>query len=248
MQYGIGEIFHRETKYAPGSVPEGKVSLPEPESYKRYDGAPRVPLDEPRCEPEPSLCVLLRARRSIRHFADEPILKRHLSYLLWASSGISCRQGGVELRTAPSAGALYPIETYLFAHNVESIPSGIYHYSVQDHQLEELKRGDFRGVLEKAGLGQPACAQAGVVFAWAGLFGRTTWKYGQRGFRYVYLDAGHIAQNCGLAAASSGLGCCEIGAFYDDEMNGLIGLDGDDESVISISVVGQPSITRAVVP
>ena len=157
-----------------------------------------------------------------------------------ASTGVQRKEQGYEFRTVPSAGALFPIETYLVVNNVKNLEKALYHYDIQAHALEELKVGCFSERLARAALGQEMCVDASVVLIWTGVFARSKWKYGQRAYRYVYLDAGHIAQNLALSAVSIGLGSCQIGAFFDDEINQVIGLDGVEESVLYLSVVGHP--------
>jgi SagB-type dehydrogenase family enzyme len=159
--------------------------------------------------------------------------------MLWAMQGITQPGRGVDFRTAPSAGALYPVETYLVVHNVEGVDPGVYHYDVQHHQLEQLKRGDFRAAVAHAALDQGMAARANVVFVWTAVFERPKWKYKQRAYRYVYLDAGHIAQNLALAAVALGLGSCQIAALYDGEANDLLGVDGVGESTVYMTVVGR---------
>jgi SagB-type dehydrogenase family enzyme len=166
-----------------------------------------------------------------------------LSQLLWASQGITGEVGGFGLRTAPSAGALYPVETYLVIHEVETIDPGVYHYDVEHHQLEQLRIGDFRAQVAHAALDQRMAAQANVVFVWTAVFGRSKWKYKQRAYRYVYLDAGHVAQNLALAAVGLDLGSCQIAALYDEEANELLGVDGVEESTIYMTVVGKPRLS-----
>jgi SagB-type dehydrogenase family enzyme len=158
--------------------------------------------------------------------------------LLWASTGIQRTERDYEFRTVPSAGALYPIETYVVANNVEDLEKAVYHYNIRTHSLEELNTGDFGEEMAHAALGQKMCADAAVVLVWTAMFDRSKWKYAQRAYRYVYLDAGHIAQNLALSATSIGLGSCQIGAFFDDEVNQIIGADGVEESVLYLSVVG----------
>ena len=170
--------------------------------------------------------------------------KEQLSYLVWASTGIQRRERGYEYRTAPSAGALYPIETYIIINNVEKIAQGVYHYNIEHHLLEEIKRGDFRSAITKAALDQMMCYHSSVVFVWTAIYNRSKCKYGQRAYRYIYLDAGHIAANLALSATSINLGTCQIGALYDDEVNQIIGVDGITESTIYLSVVGVPIGTK----
>ena len=133
------------------------------------------------------------------------------------------------------------METYLVVNSVEGIEPGVYHYAVQDHALEQLRAGDFRQAITRAALDQGMAARANVVFVWTAVFPRSKWKYLQRAYRYVYLDAGHVAQNVALAAVALGLGSCQIAALYDDESNTLLGVDGMQESTIYMTVVGRPA-------
>jgi len=187
-----------------------------------------------------SLDKTLRQRKSIRDYLDRPISKGQLAYLLWASTGIQRVEDGYEFRTAPSAGALYPIETYVVVNNVKSLEAGVYHYAIKIHQLELLQQRDLRRQIAAAALGQAMCATAAAVFVWTAVFERCKWKYNQRAYRYIYLDAGHIAENLALAAVSLNLGTCEIGALYDDHVNTIIGIDGTEESTICMAAVGVP--------
>lgn len=240
MTSGIGERFQRETKYRPGGLGGGATGEAPPPLYKEYPRAADLPLPEPDPGERMSLDGALRRRRSVRDFSRRPLSAGQLSYLLWASSGI--RPGGEDggYRTAPSAGALYPVETYLTVNRVEGVRQGIYHYAVRPHALEELCAGHFGMETARAALGQEMCAEAAVVFIWTAVFPRSTWKYGQRAYRYVYLDAGHIAENLALAAVALGLGSCQIAALFDDEVNALVGADGAGESVLYMSAAGWP--------
>jgi SagB-type dehydrogenase family enzyme len=123
---------------------------------------------------------------------------------------------------------------------VEDVESGIYHYNIKNHLLEEIKIGNFGEALTHAALDQNMCSTASVVFVWTAIFERSKWKYSQRAYRYIYLDAGHVAENLALAATSISCGSCHIGAFFDEEINAIVGVDGTKESTICLSVVGQP--------
>ncbi|MDI9608785.1 MAG: SagB/ThcOx family dehydrogenase [Candidatus Verstraetearchaeota archaeon] len=241
MTDGIGEIFQQETKYFRDRPTGGMVDRRQkPSLYKEYPGSDEIAL--PKFPPlGTTLEGCIRTRRSVREYAPVPVSLSQISFMIWASAGISGRAGGYEFRTAPSAGALYPIETYLLVNNCAGLKNGIYHYSVRRHSLETVKQGDFGEKLAHASLGQSMCADAPCVFIWSAVFGRSRWKYKDRAYRYVYLEAGHMAQNLALAAVSLGLGTCQIAAFFDDDVNQLIGLDGMDESVIYMSSVGRPA-------
>jgi len=242
MLEGLGDRFQRETKYIRGESLVGGMSwenLPEP--FKFYTNVQIVNLPEPKDLSGMSLDQALRKRKSMREYSLEPIQLDQLSYILWAANGICNREENQEFRTAPSAGALYPIETYLVVSNVSDLNPGIYHYSVQKHELETLKIGKFTREMVRAGMGQEMLGKAAVTFVWTAIFERSKWKYRQRAYRYIYLDAGHIAENLALAATSLGLGSCQIGALYDDEVNLIINVDGVEESVLYMSTVGQPA-------
>jgi SagB-type dehydrogenase family enzyme len=213
----------------------------KPEVYKEYPEAKKIELATFEPSQLMSLDQALRQRKSVRDFQAKAISQGRLSYLLWASTGIQRIEHGYEFRTVPSAGALYPIETYVVVNNVRKLQAGVYHYSVRNHQLEEIKLGEFQQAISGAALGQEMCASGAAVFVWSAVFERCKWKYGQRAYRYMYLDAGHIAENLALAAVSINLGSCEIGALYDDHVNAIVGIDGTEESVLCMAVVGIPA-------
>lgn len=237
----VGDRFQAETKYFPDKMGgRGLDWSTKPETYKTYPDSAKISL--PSFEPARVMTLdkVFRERRSIRQYKPEPLSLGQLAYLLWASTGIGRTEGGYEFRTAPSAGALYPIETYVVANSVRKLEPGLYHHGIQNHELEQLAVGDLRRPIAMAALGQGMCAAAAVVFVWTALFDRSKWKYAQRAYRYVYLDAGHIAENLALAAVSLGLGTCQIGALFDDEANKILDVDGVHESVIYMSTVGVP--------
>ena len=241
----VGDNFQKETKYQRDTMAgKGLDWSVKPELYKEYPGREIIELPQVRPLTDTSLYEAVQKRRSVRHFKNKPISKETLSYLLWSSTGISGRTGNFEFRTAPSAGALYPIETYLVVNNSEDIKQGVYHYNVNRHCLELLEKGDHAVETAQAALGQKMCIEAAVAFIWTAIFQRSKWKYDQRAYRYIYLDAGHIAENLALTATGLGLGSCQIAALYDDEVNEIVDADGTDESVIYMSVVGQPAVSR----
>ncbi|MCW4039303.1 MAG: SagB/ThcOx family dehydrogenase [Candidatus Bathyarchaeota archaeon] len=242
MSKDVGDRFQQETKYIRDRMKSGRLDWSiKPDTYKSFPQCHTIPLSRPELQPMLPLDTTLKQRKSIRSFTQRPLDEKHLAYLLWASTGVQRQERHYAFRPAPSAGALYPLETYLVLHRVSGIPSGVYHYSIQRHQLEELSRGDFQKQIAQATLGQTMSRDAAVVMIWTAIFQRCKWKYRQRAYRYIYLDAGHVAQNLALTATSLSLGSCQIGAFYDEEVNALLGIDGFEESAIYLSAIGHPA-------
>jgi len=187
-------------------------------------------LPAPRLKGEMSLEETLVARRSVRQFTDEELTLEEISQLLWAAQGITADWGG---RTAPSAGALYPLEVYV------ATADGLYHYVPQGHKAIVESRTDLRHELWRAGLSQDAIREAPAVFVIAAVYARTERKYGGRAERYVRLEAGHAAQNLLLQAVALGLGGVPIGAFYDDQVQNALSLPSDYEPLYLIPI-GHP--------
>lgn len=236
---GIGGRFHDETSLTWRDV-IGDIFRPKPDKprqYKDYAGAERIKLPVPGYQGR-TIEEAIKARRSVRNYSDEALSMPQLSQLLFAAQGITGSTHGQLLRTAPSAGALYPIEVYVAVHNVEGLSRGIYHYGVREHELQLVKRGDFRDEITSAGLKQDMLGHSDVTFILSAIFNRTGHKYGERGYRYVYMEAGHISQNISLQAVSLGLGSVSVGAFLDDTVNKLIGIDGMGEAAIYLHAVG----------
>ncbi|MFH1267595.1 MAG: SagB/ThcOx family dehydrogenase [Planctomycetota bacterium] len=236
---GAGDQFQRETQYHRDREPIEPRAARRPSLYKSYGKAKTIPLDRPTIKGGEPLWDTIRARRSVRRYSGEPISLANLSQLLWATQGITKGAGRDAFRAAPSAGGLYPVETYLVVHAVEGVERGVYHYGVEKHSLEQLKTGNFRAAMKRAALGQSIAGQAAAVFLFSAVFERSTCEYGQRAYRYVYLDAGHAAENLALAASALGLVSCPVAAFYDEELNALVDLDGQRESVVYLTTVGK---------
>jgi len=235
----VGDLFQKLTKYDRHAMRRRGMIWPvRPALYKSYPDAKRVSLPAPAVEGGPGLWEVAARRRSHRTFAAAPLSLQALSQLLWATQGITRRQTGYAFRAAPSAGALYPVETYVVAHRVETIEPGVYHYDVRSHALELINQGDHGDDVARAALDQPMAAQAAAVFVWTAVVDRSKWKYRQRAYRYVYLDAGHIGHALALAAEALSLGSCAIGALYDEEVNAIVGVDGKGETAVYMAVVG----------
>ena len=176
--------------------------------------------------------ALLR-RRSVRDFGAASMMLEDLGQLLWAAQGLTERSG---YRTAPSAGALYPLELYVLAGMVQTCPPGLYRFLPQEQALERVAGGDVRAALSRAALEQAFVAEAAAVLVICAVYERTTAKYGQRGVRYVHLEAGHAAQNVYLQAVSLRLGTVAVGAFSDDHVKQVLGLPTQEEPLYLMPV------------
>ncbi len=229
----IGQQFQQATKYT--------RSFSSRSDRPRIEGAPLkvIPLPEPKMDKGPDLWHVLLKRRSMRDYSKKPLSYEELSPLLWATQGLTEGAASPWYRTAPSAGALHPIDTYLIANRVEDLEAGIYFLRVADFALEMKQKGTFGAEMARAALDQSIAAEAAVIFVWIAVIDRSRQKYRQRAYRYIYLDCGHICQNLYLAATAMNLACCGIAAFFDDEVNALVGVDGQEETAIYLATVGK---------
>jgi SagB-type dehydrogenase family enzyme len=236
---GIARRYLEQTRYRRRAMGEKSLTYPPAPLYKEYpDAASRLSLDPEAGRRGADLWQCLAKRRSQRDYRDRPLIQAELAALLWATQGITGGMGGYQFRASPSAGALYPVETYLAVHRVEGVAPGIWHFQVPDFALELLAAGDFRQPLAAAGLSQSFLSEAGAVFIWTGVLNRARWKYRERAVRYLFLDAGHICQNLMLAATALGLGVCPVGAFFDEEVENLVGVDQKEEVALYLASVG----------
>jgi len=182
----------------------------------------KVQLPPPAYEGRTSLEAALANRYSARRFSDQPLPLADLSQTLWAAQGKTTDAVTGATRTAPSAGATYPLEVYLLAGNVTDLPSGLYHYRPQDHSLTPLRPGDHRAALSAAALQQDFITAAPASIILAADYARTTRRYGERGQRYVHMEIGHVTQNIHLQATALGLGSVAVGAFHDERVQELL--------------------------
>ena len=236
----LGQVYHEWSKPSyTGLLTKSLHARPQPSVYKEYAGAPTVPLP-PIPEPGgPPLEAVIAGRRSVREYADRRVTLEELSRLLHYSAGITDRRDPtLAFRSIPSSGALFPIEVYPVIFNVAGAEPGVYHYDVQRHRLELVRAGDFRREVFQAALSQEMILRTGLVLVLTGLYERVQWKYVDRSYRYLMLEAGHLGQNVYLSATALGLGPCGIGAFFDDDLNRLLGVDGRDEAVVYLLAVG----------
>ena len=195
----------------------------------------KILLPPPRYDSNTSVEHALRVRRSIREYEDRSLTLEQVGQLAWAAQGITDKRYG--FRTAPSAGATYPLEIYIVVKKdgVEGLPEGIYHYLPREHVLELIKSGDYSRELMDACLDQEWVRDAAINIVITAIYERTTWRYGERGrIRYVHMEVGHVGQNIYLQCVSLGLGCVVIGAFYDEEVKKIIGVDEEPLYVIPV--------------
>ncbi len=196
-----------------------------------------IMLPPPRTEGTVPVETALAQRRSVRAFAPRPLALSQLGQILWAAQGITGSRW--PLRTAPSAGALFPLEIVVVAGRVSELAAGIYRYRPADHALAAVTPGDHRESLARAALGQGWMAQAPVVVAITGVVARTAAKYGSRAERYMFMEAGHAAQNIYLQAQADGLGTTAVGAFRDKAVRDLLGLP-EGEMPLYLMPLGAP--------
>ncbi len=184
---------------------------------------------------------LTEQRRSIRKYSEKPITQLELSYLLWCTQGVKKIVGSeYTFRTVPSAGARHALETFVLVNRVEGLTPGIYHYLALEHKLQEYIIDDTIAMqLARACLGQKMLTTCAVAFIWVAAIKRMVWRYGQRGYRYIMLDAGHVCQNLYLAGEAIECGTCAIAAFDDDKVNSLLRLDGEEEFAVYIATLGK---------
>jgi SagB-type dehydrogenase family enzyme len=192
-------------------------------------------LPTPLYDGDISVEKALLERRSVRSYANELLTLTDTAQLLWAAQGITSPSGG---RTAPSAGALYPLEVYLLAGEVNGLPAGLYLYEPDDHSLTLVIEGDQRQALYEAALNQNAVKYGAAVIVITAIYERTTVKYGERGSQYVHMEVGSAAQYVYMQAVALNMGTVFIGAFHEDQVKDVLHLS-EDEIPLGIMPVGK---------
>ena len=244
MENHIGKEFMRMTRYenlepSPQSlgVPLPPLELPVPE------GTEIIPLPDGKSIKldKLDLIQLVEQRESLRKYSDESLSLEELAYLLWGTQGIkSISAKPISKRTVPSAGSRHPFETWMLINRVEGLQPGLYRYLSLEHQLAHLKAdADIAEQLANACLKQQHIRNSAVTFVWVADVQRTVWRYCQRGYRYMFLDAGHVCQNLYLLAESIGCGMCAIAAYTDELVNDVLGLDGENQFAIYLASLGR---------
>lgn len=267
--YDLAEVFHENTKMEKcltGRVGSWVTMFARPDMMKAvshisptYGMAEKILLPTKNMEMSRRIDKAIMERRSLRDFTDEPVTLEELSKLLYYGDGVTCCIRFPEIhtgedivqffRTSPTGGGLYPIDLYVAATHVEGLKEGIYHYNIMEHALEVVncEVENFEETVVKCFSVPKEIIDVGrvpVIFIMIATFWRTMAKYGPRGYRYVLQESGHIAQNFYLAACALDLGCVAVEAFYDDEINDLIGLDGVEQATVYTVFVGKPATQR----
>jgi SagB-type dehydrogenase family enzyme len=239
----IGTEFIEKTKFQHLDRSDQSRNLPQPPLEMEYE-ASRPIINLPASENIKirgfDLRLAIEGRRSIRNYSKESLTTEELSYLLWVTQGVVQVTHGATFRNVPSAGARHALETYLLINNVRDIPEGMYRFLAIDHKLVDINSDpDIADRITQGCLGQDFIRKSAVTFIWVADAYRMKWRYGERGYRYLHLDAGHACQNLYLGAGSIDCGVCAIAAFSDDHMNDLLGLDGVKQFVIYVATVGK---------
>ncbi len=247
MVRGIGKEFMEKTQYKYLEESDQNKKLPQPPLELAYDISKEVidlPSPSETRVPTFDLRGAIEGRRSVRDYSDEPLTLGELSWLLWCTQGVREVVGATAtLRNVPSAGARHAFETYILVNRVEGLRPGLYRFLAIEHKLMEIDLEE--GLADKiteACYRQRIVKRSAATFIWVAVAYRMRWRYGERGYRYLHLDAGHVCQNLYLVAEAIGSGACAIGAYYDDEINGVLGLDGEKQFVIYVATVGKKEL------
>lgn len=240
VSLSIGEQFQYQTSFGDSGFKGKDIGYGgEMPLYKKYENVPVVYLPQPDTNIM-SVEMAVASRRSVRSFTEEPLTLKQIACILLSADGITHTQGNYEMRTAPSGGALYPVDIYLAVFEVSDLKPGLYHFQVSDNSLELIKEGDFREQLYAASHEQEVVHQGRVSIIMTARFDRSTRKYADRGYRYTYMETGAICQNVYLQATSLGLGTTAVGSFNDDAVNRMLEIDGKEEAALLIMPIGHP--------
>lgn len=241
---GIGQKFMQLTRYEYAEPSAQARNQPQPPLELPFDTTARL-IDLPRTASillDPvDLYALITERQTYRNYTAEPLTLDELAFLLWCTQGIKDTLNSYATRrTVPSAGARHAFETYLLIHAVDDLEPGVYRYLASLHKLLRVPLGDgLTPRITRACLNQEQVARSAVTFIWVAVPERMTWRYGERGYRYLHLDAGHVCQNLYLAAEALKIGVCAIAAFDDDALNAALELDGETQFAIYAASVGR---------
>lgn len=243
MNQHIGDAFLEGTNYQNLGPSDQQQGMSQPPLHSVLQDGKNVSLPKPRILDlgGMELRTAIETRRSLRAYADMPLSLDELSFLLWCSQGVKLESTGKHtLRTVPSAGARHALETVLLVNRVDDLSPGLYQYDAATHGLIQWDSpSDVTDQVMAACLDQRIIGNSAATFIWIAERYRMAWRYGERGLRYLFLDAGHVCQNLHLAAESIAAGVCAVGAFNDDALNELLDLDGTSRFVVYLAGVGK---------
>lgn len=241
----VAWAYHRNTSRWPFNMHGMNEPTRETPAFKEDFDAACVDLEPPRL-PDIGLASALAQRSSCRRFAPTPIERAELGTMLHAGYGVLERAelwGEFCVRPVPSGGGLYPLELYVLAQRVQNMEGGVYHYVPLGHRLEVVRPDALPAHLSsEMFLGQPYLVQAAAIVVITAVVERSLWKYDDRGYRYIVLEAGHVAQNINLCAAGFGLATLNLGGFFDEDMTALLKLDADHEIVLYGIALGHSEV------
>lgn len=246
---GIGREFMERTKYRhlgesdqDRGISQPPLQLPIPDEALLIE----LPSMEQIKVKSVDLRAAMENRRTVRAYAPTALHLGELAFLLWCTQGVQkVTDRPTTLRPVPSAGARHALETYLLINHVEGLEPGLYRYIALGHKLLAVELGaHLAGEVVEAAGGQEFLARSAATFIWCADIYRMTWRYGERGYRYIHLDAGHVCQNMYLAAAAVECGVCAVAAFDDDRLNGLLGIDGESLFAVYLAAVGKTAAVR----
>lgn len=218
-------------------VPQPPLELPLKDSLTLI----ALPAPADLILPPKNIWQVMDSRRTLRKYQDAPLSLEELTAMLWYTQGVKAiNSRPATERTVPSAGARHPFETYLIVSKVEGLQPGLYQYVALQHKITLLQRSDdLVDEVFAASHSQNHVRTCSVSFWWAANVLRTTWRYRTRGYRYIFMDAGHICQNLYLVAEALGCGICPIGSFSDEKLNRIFGCDGEERLIVYGATVGK---------
>jgi len=240
---GQGQEFMEKTKYENLEKSDQVEKLPQPPLELAASDKPVHDLPDPLSVKvnKVDLTDAINNRVSVRAYSDEPLSIDELSYVLWCTQGVKeVTKRPATLRTVPSAGARHCFESYVLINRVEGLASGLYRYMAIDHKLQEVDMSD--DIAEKVTrgcFGQRFVYNSAITLILTAVRYRMMWRYTERGYRYMHLDAGHVMQNLYLCSAAIDAGACAIAAFYDDDINETLGLDGVEQFTVYVGTLGK---------
>ncbi len=241
---GQGKEFMENTKYENLEKSDQVKKLPQPPlELEAAEGKPVHDLPDPSgvTVNKVDLTDAINSRVSVRAYSDEPLSLDELSYVLWSTQGVKeVTKRPATLRTVPSAGARHCFETFVLVNRVEGLKPGLYRFLAIDHKLQEVDMsGDIAERVTEGCFGQRFVYNSAITLILTAVRYRMMWRYTERGYRYMHLDAGHVMQNLYLCAEAIDSGACAIAAFYDDQINETLGVDGVDQFTVYVGALGK---------